>query len=264
MVNKVNEVAVVIPIYKNNFEQFEMTALEQCFKVLKNHPIIFFKPDSLLLKSDQFDFENIPQISFPDSYFKSALTYNELMLSFNFYESFLDYKYILIYQLDAFVFKDDLIFWCNKNYDYVGAPWIASISNNPFTLLLNKISSIFDSKEKKERKKIFFKVGNGGFSLRKVASHYQISKENEKYIKELLISKRGTLDAIEDVFWSFKAIDFLPAFRIPDYKEALNFAIDRKPQLALKLNNNQVPFGCHGIDKPKVINFWKSYISKFI
>ena len=122
------------------------------------------------------------------------------MLSFNFYESFLDYKYILIYQLDAFVFKDDLIFWCNKNYDYVGAPWIASISNNPFTLLLNKISSIFDSKEKKERKKIFFKVGNGGFSLRKVASHYQISKENEKYIKELLISKREEFDYFNQTY----------------------------------------------------------------
>ena len=74
------EVAVVIPIYKNNFEQFEITALKQCFNVLRNHPIIFVKPESLLLKSDQFDFENIPQISFPDSYFKSALTYNELML----------------------------------------------------------------------------------------------------------------------------------------------------------------------------------------
>ena len=41
-------------------------------------------------------------------------------------------------------------------------------------------------------------------------------------------------------------------------------AANRIEQLALKLNNNQVPFGCHGIDKPKVINFWKSYISKFI
>lgn len=256
------EVAVVIPIYKNNFEQFEITALKQCFNVLKNHPIIFVKPESLLLKSDQFDFENIPQISFPDSYFKSALTYNELMLSFNFYESFLDYKYILIYQLDAFVFKDDLIFWCNKNYDYIGAPWIASISNNPLVMMLNKISSIFDSKEKKERKKIFFKVGNGGFSLRKVASHYQISKENANYINELLTSKRGSLNAIEDVFWSFKAIDFMPSFKIPDYKDALNFAIDRKPELAFKLNKNQIPFGCHGIDKPKVVSFWKTYMAE--
>lgn len=260
----INEVAVVIPIYKSELEQFELIALEQCFKVLKNHPIIIIKPSGLLLKSEQFDFDKVTQISFPDSYFKSALTYNELMLSFNFYESFLDYKYILIYQLDAFVFKDDLIFWCNKNYDYIGAPWIASSSNNPFVVFLNKILSVFESKQKKERKKIFFKVGNGGFSLRKVASHYQISKENANYINELLTSQRGTLDAIEDVFWSIKAIDFLPSFKIPDYKEALNFAIDRKPKFAFKLNNNQIPFGCHGIDKPKVVNFWKKFMSELV
>ena len=258
------EVAVVIPIYKNKFEQFEIIALKQCFHVLKNHPIIFIKPEGLLLESEQFDFENTLQISFKDSYFKSALTYNELMLSSNFYESFLDYKYILIYQLDAFVFKDDLTFWCNKNYDYIGAPWIATESNNSFINMLSKISDVFLSEEKKERKKIFYKVGNGGFSLRKVASHYQIAKEKAVYINELLITKKGTLDAIEDVFWSIKAKDFFPSFLIPDYKEALNFAIDRKPKLSLKLNNNIIPFGCHGIDKPKVAAFWQTYIPQHL
>jgi hypothetical protein len=35
-------------------------------------------------------------------------------LSASFYERFLDTKYILIYQLDAFVFKDELQEWCDK------------------------------------------------------------------------------------------------------------------------------------------------------
>lgn len=78
----------------------------------------------------------------------------------------------------------------------------------------------------------------------------------------MLTSKRGSLNAIEDVFWSFKAIDFIPSFKIPDYKEALNFAIDRKPELAFKLNKNQIPFGCHGIDKPKVVSFWKTFMAE--
>ena len=40
--------------------------------------------------------------------------------------------------------RDELLDWCNKNYDYIGAPWV-----------------------KKERDNILLKTGNGGFSLRK-------------------------------------------------------------------------------------------------
>ena len=51
-----------------------------------------------------------------------------LMLSPFFYESFLDFKYVLIHQLDVFIFKDELNYWCNQNYDYIGAPWFKDSS----------------------------------------------------------------------------------------------------------------------------------------
>jgi hypothetical protein len=56
---------------------------------------------------------------------------------------------MLIYQLDAWVFKDDLMKWCNKGYDYIGAPWFED----------------FGSYEKGKK---LWRVGNGGFSLRKI------------------------------------------------------------------------------------------------
>ncbi len=31
---------------------------------------------------------------------------------------------MLIYQLDAYVFKGEWLFWANQEYDYIGAPWI--------------------------------------------------------------------------------------------------------------------------------------------
>lgn len=61
---------------------------------------------------------------FNEQYFDSRKSYNELMLSVDFYRSFREYQYMLIYQLDAFVFEDQLEYWCNKGYDYIGAPWI--------------------------------------------------------------------------------------------------------------------------------------------
>jgi hypothetical protein len=33
--------------------------------------------------------------------------------------------------------------------------------------------------------------------------------------------------------------------------------------LALKLNNNQMPFGCHGINKNKVTHFWNPFLQQY-
>lgn len=44
------------------------------------------------------------------------------MLEADFYRRFGKYKYMLIYQLDAFVFSDKLLDFCEMGYDYIGAP----------------------------------------------------------------------------------------------------------------------------------------------
>lgn len=88
-------------------------------KVLQHYPIIFVAPDSL--HADYFTSED--QIErFDDAYFKSPKTYNKLLINPLFYERFVAYEFMLIHQLDAYVFKDELEKWCNKGYDYIGAP----------------------------------------------------------------------------------------------------------------------------------------------
>src|SRR3546814_12069713 len=62
--------------------------------------------------------------SFDDGYFKDISSYNSLMMSSAFYQSFLEYKYILIHQTDAFVFNNELKEWCEKDFDYIGDPWL--------------------------------------------------------------------------------------------------------------------------------------------
>src|ERR1700759_4138843 len=100
------KVAVVIPIYRNNLSNLEFIALQQCRKVLGNYPTIIAKPHHLKLSQQINDTINAAAESFDDSYFKDIAGYNRLMLAEEFYGRFLDYEYILIYQLDAFVFKD--------------------------------------------------------------------------------------------------------------------------------------------------------------
>ena len=249
-----NEVTIVIPIYKTELLDFEIKSLNQCVKILGHHSIVFVQPESLDASSINFE-GRISSEKFPDHYFKSVFGYNRLMLTASFYERFSHSKFILIYQLDAYVFKDELLYWCSKDYDYIGAPWIASPDK-----VIKKLLSLFDSKKKKERSKIFYKVGNGGFSLRKVSSHIANSKKMKSVIEQNLSRSKDDFRIMEDVFWS-SIPEQDSSFLIPDYKEGLRFAFDRKPDLALKINNNKLPFGCHGFEKPKVKTFWSRIMS---
>jgi predicted PP-loop superfamily ATPase len=47
-------------------------------------------------------------------------------------------------------------------------------------------------------------------------------------------------------------------FKIQIIEKAVH-AIDRKPKIAMVLCGDQIPFGCHGINKPKVIDFGNQY-----
>lgn len=247
-------ITVVIPLYKTVLSKTEQMSLKQCLHVLGKYKLVFAQPENL--DSSKLTANKIQVEKFPDHYFKSVFGYNSLMLSSVFYERFSDSKYILIYQLDAFVFKDELIEWCNKGYDYIGAPWIAS----PDTTI-KKLTNIFASQNKKERQKIFFKVGNGGFSLRNVAKSITIARELSNLVKENLQRDEDDFYIMEDVFWSIMVPEYYPDFKIPHYKEALGFAMDRKPNLALEMHK-ELPFGCHGFDKPKVKDFWEPILNE--
>ncbi len=248
------KVSIIIPIYKTDLTSDEIMSFVQCLKVLGNYPIVLAQPESVDFSAFISTYKGITVETFPDRYFKSVSCYNQLMLSPLFYERFIQSEYILIYQLDAFVFKDALIEWCNKGYDYIGAPWIATPRNAFFP----RFNRLF--KKDNSREQIFFKTGNGGFSLRKTTSFFRIAMANENLIWQILQDENKVFK-MEDVFWSLKAPELDPDFRIPDYQEAVAFAMDRKPNLAMKINQGKLPFGCHGFNKPKVYKFWQPILS---
>ncbi len=248
------KVAVVIPAYKSSLSKSEDISLMQCLKVLGDFSIIFACPKGF--ERDKFENLNITFQEFDPAYFRSITDYNRLMLSAEFYEPFLNFDYILLYQLDAFVFKNELLEWCEKSYDYIGAPWLAS--NN----IVSKMLQPFESAKKKQRKPIFFQVGNGGLSLRKTKTFYRISKDLKNVIQKELKNNSNGIYAIEDVFWSLKAPQYYPSFSKPHYTEAAAFALDRKPELGMKITKGKLPFGCHGFNKPKVKAFWEPILQR--
>jgi len=254
---------VVIPVYKTGLNDDELLSLKRSLQVLAHHPFAIACPESLDLEPLVPVLQSVSYAvkRFNDNYFKGLSGYNQLMLSEAFYEAFADYEYILICQMDVFVFEDRLEHWCNQGYDYIGAPWIAS-KQTLLTRLLLQVNNAF--KKRKKSTEHYFKVGNGGFSLRKTeAMRRAVLCRNEGMARSLPWLERWNPQNlhIEDLYFSLVA-PTLTEVKIPDYVEAVDFCVDRKPQLALKLNGGKLPFACHRFYDPKVRRFWQPIVDQ--
>lgn len=257
------EVTIIVPVYKNKLTKQEEGSLRQLIDILGNYPIQFVKPASLELAPLNYIVPQLTTTSFSDHYFDGIDGYNRLLLSEEFYQAFESSKYILIYQLDSWVFTDSLLEWCKKDYDYVGAPWIRrDFYDNIYVKPLYRVQSRF--KELfgiNDRIKLHNLVGNGGFSLRKVSSHLEVTKKFQREIESFAEGKRDNMKN-EDVFWSYFVNNQLKQnFCYPNCKEALEFSFDIHPEYCLKVNNGRLPFGCHGWSKKKMLPFWREHIS---
>jgi hypothetical protein len=48
-----------------------------------------------------------------------------------------------------------------------------------------------------------------------------------------------------DIFFSDKAIEFLPEFKVASFEEGLRFGFEVAPRKCFELNGKKMPFGCH-------------------
>jgi len=261
--------AVIIPIYKKQPSDDDLASLKQCLNILCKYPIIIVCPSGLNISA--YKFLNSQIVRFPKKWFKSVKAYSRLLLTANFYKTFSDYKYILIYQTDGWVFKDELDLWCEQGYDYIGAPW-------------------FENFEKAdENSKMLDYVGNGGMSLRNVQKHIQmfentfmiqsykeIKEENKKHrkISNLLNIPVNILKYIEQYFVPFSyrtklnedffiakyAQKLVPDFKFPTPETASKFSVECCPRRIYEMNGNILPFLCHAFRKYD-FEFWKNYIN---
>ena len=94
------------------------------------------------------------------------------------------------------------------------------------------------------------KVGNGGFSLRKVKTHLKIAKRMSLFL--------SFFPKNEDFFWAYIVPKFFK-FRRPPVKEALAFAFELSPSEAFEMNERKLPFAVHAWEKYEP-EFWENYI----
>ena len=226
-------VIVGIPIYKEIISELEKISLCQADIILSNYTKVFIAPQSLT-----FDYgHDYSVIRFPDKFFFSTESYTELLLSQEFYQKFESYEYLLIYQLDAFVFHDSLREICSLGYDYVGAP----LKGTDWQL---------------------FHVGNGGLSLRNVKKCGEITRRKQYIIEK--IHKVMTPEVLaEDVFFGYCGWDKEIDFSVPPPRMAARFSVQTDYVKGMRTIEKQgLPFGCHYWWRSNY-EFWKPYIEEY-
>jgi hypothetical protein len=267
------KVCVVIPVHSNTPSPYELISFQQCFKVLGGHPIKILAPYNLDLTA----YKNVVpifDIVFIDSKWQSSLVqYNQMKYNLFFYELFDEYEYLLTYELDVFVFKDELLYWCEKKYDYIGAPWLDGYTNASSGAA-------------------FITGGNSGFSLRKIKAcrnaltKIAFKKKGIDIIKDFFLSSEKiseklnpinllrtiyynstlhlnkTFDWNEDFYWSIEVPKYFKTFALAPPMEAMKFSMEVQPRYLFQLNNNELPFGCHAWYRYD-IEFWKPFINSF-
>ena len=282
------KVCVVIPVYKpfEKLNQDEVISWRQCLAVLHSYDLYVMGGQQVIAEPYQRDAQQAGvscQVKLFDAkYFSGITEYNALMLSYKLYAAFEAYEYMLLYQLDAFIFVDNLAAWCDKQYSYVGAPWFVGSIPEEATATLSQ-------------------VGNGGFSLRRIPdclrvlrtfkvahSWSEVMKSNwEKgrfsrvagrllrfrnmfqTAKSLVVGNNTHWllnDAAkyrwlyqEDHYWGVFCRERFSWYQVPTAQQALAFAFEIAPSIMYRMNNYQLPMGCHGWDKYET-DFWKPYI----
>ncbi|MDB5280351.1 MAG: hypothetical protein JWR61_5306 [Ferruginibacter sp.] len=264
-------VVVVIPVYNPNPSASELFSFKQCFNILNQYPIIILAPDNMDLKKYEDTVAGFKTISIPPVWQSGLLEYNKLKVSTFFYELFKEYEYLLTYELDAFVFKNELQYWWKRSFDYIGAPWFEGLASP----ISNNIIG----------------VGNSGFSLRNVQSCLRILKRIH-YLKSLRtfwfksrlqalirfstilsglktyfhIQSISELDQLffdnelnEDFYWTRAVAKAFDDYRVAPIDDACKFSFDANPAFLFKRNKGELPFGCHAWERHEP-EFWKQFI----
>jgi hypothetical protein len=268
---------IVIPVYKSFSEltENEIKSIRQACKILKQYPLFFTGTEALADTDAYLALATTEQVKagfkvFPKKYFESIAGYNHLLLSKKFYKAFARFEHILIYQTDAYVFRDELDYWCKKKYCYIGAPWFEGWST-PVTFTL-------------------VGVGNGGFSLRKTDKHIDILSR-VAIIKRLKVFCRhiemkqfsffimlvqllnfrlkikskpslhllNELDEInEDYFWGECVPVLFKDFQVAPVGDAMRFSFEANPTYLYEKCGKRLPFGCHAWEKFDPV-FWRTF-----
>ncbi|MDR3000284.1 MAG: hypothetical protein LBU89_03375 [Fibromonadaceae bacterium] len=242
--------SITIPIYKSKPDYVEVASFKQAVKILNKYPFILLCPENLnvsiyekILKHSNINY----QFRFLDKkWFKGRNTYSSLFFQDFFYD-LLETKFFLIYQLDAWVFRDELEYWCKKNYAFIGAPVFLSGGFYPFLnggLSLRRVSKM----------KLAIKLLKYSIDVNMICGKFSFFE-----YKQIFEKKEWQKMPAEDHYFSFFASRFLDNYKIPKFEDSIKFSIESENDKLFNLNKKQLPFGVHAFERMEPW-FWQKFV----
>ena len=219
----------VVPVYKTTPSKVEALSLMQLLQLeVKN--VTLMCPEGLDIRVYLDLWPDLKVEFFDQAHFVNVQSYNDFLLQPPFYERFSKtYQWMLIYQLDAFIFSNQIEHFCDLGYDYYGAPWLSSFPQYRF--LFNRWPIRINLKR--------FFVGNGGFSLRKLDSTITLLQRTQGHISQTFF--------MEDAFFGYWG-SFNKSFHAAPPEVAALFSIETYPGHWLRLTNT-FPMGTHNFQR---------------
>jgi len=250
----------------------EEISLRQCVRVLGAHPIRLVCPEGLDVSAYRAIAPDLVVDFIPAHWLASLRAYNRLKILPWLYRRYAAYEFILTYELDAFVLRDELLDWCGQGWDYIGAPnfagYLRALPDAPPVIL-----------------------ENSGFSLRRTSSMLRVLRTLRYRVPPAAMfedwrkTARFSLGSLfllfgrltfrnnfyaplndfignEDDFWCLQAAQRFSWFKLAPYDVARNFAFEVNASRLLAENKGHLPFGCHKWVEVST-DFWRPIIRSF-
>jgi hypothetical protein len=238
------DVAIVTPVYKPTLSPPERLSLRRCQKILAGYPKILVCPTGMDTSAYREILDEVEIRVFDPACFASVRDYSRMLRLPAFYERFLDFEWMLVYQPDCYVFEDRLGELCSNAYDYIGAPWL----NFDWLATRRKWARFVVGLPH-----VMNKVGNGGLSLRRTRVLYETARRF-RWLGE-------RLDMHEDLYFCSLLARIYRNLRVASFDEALRFAFELEPRRCYELAGRRLPFGCHAFERYDFA-FWREHFDR--
>jgi len=250
-----NRPVVVIPVHLPTPSPSEVVSLRHCAKVLGCREIVILAPKNLDLGFYRELLPNATDLRVEPYWMASLKAYNQMMISPLVFEALSGFTHMIVHEPDALILSDEIDYWCNQPFDYIGAPWFEGWS-----------SAVKNAR--------VIGVGNFGFSLHRLSTSRRVTSSFQRWYpyssikQDLRHGFRGDRERLRqglsglgsggllrgahklyskhcDMFWSFTVPEVITDYRLATADIAVQFAWEVLPSRCMEMSRGNLPFGIH-------------------